>query len=126
MPNMYKSYSLVGGQPVKIDPVEITEPGTTFAEEGHAFNPVVCSVSSYLVPLEEPYGAEDGVYICTATGSDESTVCGVCVVSGGTVEASYGDGTFAIDTSGNAPTLAWTPSITAETVVVWYAAGLAV
>lgn len=38
----YKSYELVGGRPVKIDPLTVTGKGTVFAEEGHAFNPVEC------------------------------------------------------------------------------------
>lgn len=162
MPEQYKSYSLVGGQPVKIDPLTVAEPGTYFAQPDHAYNPIVCNVSGtleeggasvtangemvlepsdgkigfskvtvtanvppYLTPLSSPYGAEDGVYICTATASDESTVVGVCEIAEGAVSTSYGDGTFAIDSTGDAPTLTWTPSITAESVTVWFAGSVA-
>lgn len=38
----YKSYQLVGGKPVIIDPLTVSKDGTVFAPEGHAFNPVVC------------------------------------------------------------------------------------
>ena len=44
----YKEYALAGGQPVKISPLEVTEPGTVFASEGCAFNPVICNVESSL------------------------------------------------------------------------------
>lgn len=39
----YKSYQLVGGKPVTIEPLTVGEAGTTFAKEGRAFNPVICT-----------------------------------------------------------------------------------
>ena len=41
----FGSYALFGGTAVKIAPLEVSEPGTTYADEGCAFNPVVCDVS---------------------------------------------------------------------------------
>ena len=41
----YKEYALQGGTPVKIYPLTVTKPGTTFADESSAFNPVVCDIS---------------------------------------------------------------------------------
>lgn len=38
---MGKEYELVGGQPVKIIPLEVTEAGTTYAPSGSAYDPVV-------------------------------------------------------------------------------------
>ena len=156
--NSYGAYALVGGAAVKIKPLEVTEPGTIFAEEGSAFNPVVCDVSGnletksvsitangtetvepsegkvglsavevtvavppYATTLTAPYGAADGVYICAATDSGNETVVGICWISEGAVASSYGDGTFTVGTSGDAPTLEWTPSVTADSVTVWYA-----
>ena len=66
----------------------------------------------------------DGTYIFTATDSNSDTVVGICVIASGTVDASYGDGTFTIDSSGDSPVLEWMPTITAETVTVWYAASV--
>ena len=43
---MATEYQLVGGQPVKITPLEVTENGTTYAPEGCAFNPVTSSVET--------------------------------------------------------------------------------
>ena len=94
-------------------------------KEGLSKVVVTVNVPSYLAPLTAPYGAADGLYVCTATDSEESTVCGICRIADGAVSASYGDGSFEIDESGDAPTLAWTPSITAESVVCWYAASVA-
>lgn len=156
------SYQLVGGQPVVIETLEVSASGTYYAPDGHAYNPVVCSVAgaleeksvtltengtseispskgkeglskvnatvsvpSYLSTLSSPYGAANGAYILTATDDQEDTVCGICVLVDGTIAASYGDGSFEIDESGDAPTLAWTPSVTAVSVVCWYAASVA-
>lgn len=154
----YRSYALVGGQPVKIDPLTVTEPGTFIAQPDHAYNPVICEISGameeksasieangttelepsegkigfskvtitanvppYLTLLPAPYGAENGVYICVATDSDGSSVVGICEIADGAVSNNYGDGSFAIDSTGDAPTVTWTPSITAESVTVWFA-----
>ncbi len=159
MSTSYKSYSLTGGQPVVIKPLEASESKTYFADEGQAFNPVVVDTSSvleektltvtangttnitpgsayegiskmaltvavpsYLETVESPYAANNGTYVLIGTDADNDTVVGVCVIAEDTLSASYGDGTFAIDTSGEDPVLNWTPSITAESVVCWYAA----
>ena len=45
---MGKEYELVGGQPVKISPLEATESGTYYAPLGQAFNPVTVSGGSSL------------------------------------------------------------------------------
>ena len=45
---MGKEYELVGGQPVKISPLEATEAGTYYAPLGQAFNPVTVSGGSSL------------------------------------------------------------------------------
>jgi len=62
----YKSYELVGGRPVKIDPLNVEGKGTVFAEEGHAFNPVVCdfapgpNITSLEVTANGDYAAPQG------------------------------------------------------------------
>ena len=40
---MAKEYELVGGQPVKVSPLEATESGTYYAPSGQVFNPVTVS-----------------------------------------------------------------------------------
>ena len=47
----YKDYALVGGQPVKIVPLTVSQPGTYFAPMGMAYSPVIIegSGSSSLV-----------------------------------------------------------------------------
>lgn len=151
------AYALVGGTAVRISPLEITEPGTVYAEEGCAFNPVICDVSGALEARSEtirangestlaPSGsnigfssvslttevyalkvvsaapeATDGTYVFTAADSESNTVVGVCVIASGAVSESFGDGTFAVDSTGDTPVIAWTPSVTAESVTVWYA-----
>ena len=60
---MTKGYALQGGSAVKICPVEITEPGTYYAEEGEAFNPVKVDVSGGLEEKE-----------VTITGNGTTTV----------------------------------------------------
>ena len=52
MPNSF-SYELVGGQPVKIIPLTVTENETTYAAEGYAFNPVTASVSNTYTASDE-------------------------------------------------------------------------
>ncbi len=163
MPN-YKEYALVGGTPVLIKPLQATEQKTYFAEEGCAFNPVVCDVSGELEaksanitangtqtlsPTEgkigfssvalttavyalktqtNPPAATDGTYIFTAEytteGETTATVVGICQIADGAVSESYGDGSFAIDSTGDAPVIAWTPSVTADSVTVWYSASV--
>lgn len=48
MPSMTKGYMLQGGTPVKIVPLEVNTPGTVYAAEGEAFNPVKTDVSGAL------------------------------------------------------------------------------
>lgn len=119
------SYQLVGGQPVKITALEANASGAIYAPPGQAFNPVTVSVSPYLEALDDPFGAQDGVYILTATDENEDTVCGVCRIEDNAISETYGDGSFEIDETGSEPTLAWTPSVTAVSVVCWYAASVA-
>lgn len=122
----YKEYALAGGQPVKISPLEVTEPGTVFANEGCAFNPIICTVdvSAHLDTLTNPPAASDGTYIFIATDSGNDTVVGVCQIAESAIDKSYGDGAFAIDSTGDTPVIEWTPSVTAESVTVWYAASV--
>ena len=60
-----KEYQLVGGQPVKISPLEVTENGTTYAPNGCAFNPVTVnlqnpnSIEIYTGTLDDPWGDLD-------------------------------------------------------------------
>lgn len=159
MPDDYKSYALVGGTPVKIEPKTISEPGTVFAAPGCAFNPVTVNITpavleektvtiskngtveitpstgkngmskvtvtaqvpSYAETLTAPYAVNDGTYTFAATGEEDATEAAVCKIESGAVSASYGGGTFAVDTTGETPALTWTPSITAESVLCWYA-----
>ena len=93
-------------------------------KEGMSKVTVTTTIPSYLSTLTAPYGAQDGAYILTATDDESKTVVGTCIVADGAVSASSGDGTFAIDTSGDAPTLTWTPSVTAVSTACWYAASV--
>lgn len=100
-------------------------------KEGLSQVSVTVAVPSYMTTLESPYGAADGLYLMTAAyesdDEDEETdpvtayVTGYCILADGAVSASYGDGTFAIDDTGEKPVLAWTPSVTATTVTCYYA-----
>ena len=47
------SYSLVGGQPVKVTSLEVSASGTTYAPPGQAYNPVVCDISGSLEEKSE-------------------------------------------------------------------------
>lgn len=57
---MAKEYELVGGQPVKITPLEVDEAGTYEAPAGQAFNPVKVSGG----------GSSGGIYWVTLTYDD--------------------------------------------------------
>lgn len=158
MPDSF-SYSLVGGQPVKINPLEVSASGTTYAPPGQAYNPVTCniagameeksetvsangtteilpsegkegiskvditvSVPPYMKNISAPYDADDGTYTFMAADEGGNIVGTTCVVSGGAVEVSLGDGSVEIDTSGDDPTIVWTPSVTIEgDIRAWYA-----
>lgn len=118
----YKSYSLQGGQPVKISPFVATEAGTFFAGEGCAFNPVVVtgggSSEPYGEEIQNPCPVRDGFFIYVGAGMSD-IVAAVCEIRNGQINISAGDGTFSIDSTGDVPMLVWTPSI--EVVAGQYA-----
>ena len=113
-------YQLVGGQPVKISPVEITENGTTYAPEGCAFNPVTTGVAPTAKELEAPYPANDGHYFFAATGAEDATEAAICIIEDGAISESYGTGSVAIDDSGDEPVLSWIPVMEEPTITCWY------
>ena len=57
---MAKEYELVGGQPVKVSPLEVSEAGTYEAPAGQAFNPVKVSGG----------GSSGGIFWVTLTYDD--------------------------------------------------------
>lgn len=80
---MAKEYELVGGQPVKISPLEVSEDGTYSAPSGRAYNPVIVSGSGGGSSLP-PVTSDDNGDFLGVVGGEWGKVGGYSV-SGGTV-----------------------------------------
>lgn len=115
-----KDYQLVGGQPVRISPLTVTENGTIYAPEGCAFNPVTTGVAPAAEELETPYPVNDGHYFFAATDEENTTEAAICIIEDGAISESYGTGSVAIDDSGDTPVLTWTPVMEEPTITCWY------
>ena len=125
----YSPVTVSGKQPdLQSKTVDATENGTRTVQpdagkDGLSSVTVNVNVPSYFDVLTAPYPANDGTFVLVATGADNASAVGVCVVANGMITDSYGDGTFNTEGTQEAPTLTWTPTITATDTVCRYARG---
>ena len=84
---------------------------------------VMAEIPPYTQNVTVTPRAQDGNYTYIATYNDNTSAVGVCQIRAGAINHAYGDGTFAIDTSGDYPILTWTPTVTPyDSGTVWFAA----
>ncbi len=83
----YKSYELVGGLPVKVEPLTANEEGTYFAPMGHAFNPVI------VVDVPNSYTADDVGMVVVSSGASyelqSQTARSESITANGTYDTTY-------------------------------------
>lgn len=93
-------------------------------KEGISKATITVAVPPFLTGMDAPYEAKNGMYILTAVDADSATEAAVCTIAEGAITASWGDGTLAIDSTGDTPVLEWTPTITATETKCYYGEGV--